>query len=64
VVFGKPFAVDLPTNRRSRQALSELSEQIRVRLVDHLAEARVTRATLEARGVRAGDLSADLRILP
>jgi 1-acyl-sn-glycerol-3-phosphate acyltransferase len=64
VVFGKPFDIDLPTNRRSRQALSELSEQIRARLVDHLAEARATRATLEARGVRAGDLSADLRILP
>jgi 1-acyl-sn-glycerol-3-phosphate acyltransferase len=64
VVFGEPFDVEPPPNRRSRQALSELSEQIRTRLVAHLAEARVTRATLGARGVRAGDLSADLQILP
>jgi 1-acyl-sn-glycerol-3-phosphate acyltransferase len=61
VVFGKPFQVELPTNRRSRQALSELSEQIRAQLVAHLAEARRTRAVLEARGVRSGDLSADLK---
>jgi 1-acyl-sn-glycerol-3-phosphate acyltransferase len=63
VVFGKPFHVELPTNRRSRQALSELSEQIRARLVAHLADARKTRAVLEARGVVAGDLSADLRVV-
>lgn len=64
VVFGEPFEVELPANRRSRKALSELSEQIRARLVEHLADARETRAVLEARGVRAGDLSADLRVQP
>ncbi|HSP36313.1 MAG TPA: lysophospholipid acyltransferase family protein [Frankiaceae bacterium] len=62
VVFGKPFQVELPTNRRSRKALSELSEQIRGHLVAHLAEARTTRAALEARGVRSGDVSADLKV--
>ena len=59
VVFGRPFQVELPSNRRSRKALSELAEQIRARLVSHLMAARETRAALETRGVRAGDLSAD-----
>jgi 1-acyl-sn-glycerol-3-phosphate acyltransferase len=63
VVFGKPFEVELPSNRRSRKALSELSEQIRGHLVAHLVEARQTREVLQARGVRAGDLSADLEVL-
>jgi 1-acyl-sn-glycerol-3-phosphate acyltransferase len=62
VVFGKPFGVELPTSRRSRKALSELSEQIRIRLVEHLAEARTTRAVLEARGIGSGDVSADLKV--
>jgi 1-acyl-sn-glycerol-3-phosphate acyltransferase len=63
VIFGKPFQVELPGNRRSRKALSELSEQIRGHLVAHLREARRTREVLEERGVRAGDLSADLEVL-
>lgn len=63
VVFGAPFEVRMPGNRRSRQALSEVSEQIRARLVDHLAEARRTRAVLQERGVRAGDVTADLEVL-
>jgi 1-acyl-sn-glycerol-3-phosphate acyltransferase len=64
VVFGRPFEVELPSNRRSRSALSELSEQIRGHLVAHLAAARRTREVLQVRGVRAGDLSADLEVLP
>jgi 1-acyl-sn-glycerol-3-phosphate acyltransferase len=62
VVFGAPFQVELPTNRRSRKALSELAEQIRARLVTHLISARQTRALLEARGTPAGDRSADLPV--
>lgn len=63
VVFGRPFQVELPDNRRSRKALSELSEQIRGRLVAHLADARRTRELLQERGVRAGDLSAELEVV-
>lgn len=63
VVFGEPFRVGLPDNRRSRKVLSELSEQIRGRLVAHLGDARRTRALLEERGVRAGDLSSDLQVM-
>lgn len=63
VIFGKPFQVELPDSRRSRKALSELSEQIRGRLVKHLTDARKIREVLQARGVRAGDLSADLELL-
>jgi 1-acyl-sn-glycerol-3-phosphate acyltransferase len=63
VVFGEPFRVALPSNRRSRQALSELSEVIRARLVDHLGTARHARGVLEARGVRAGDLTAELTVV-
>jgi 1-acyl-sn-glycerol-3-phosphate acyltransferase len=62
VVFGAPFEVELPENRHSRKALSDLSEQIRGRLLDHLADARRTRAVLQERGIRVGDLSADLEV--
>jgi 1-acyl-sn-glycerol-3-phosphate acyltransferase len=58
VVFGAPFDVELPSNRRSRQALSEVSEQIRERLLAHLHAARETRAELTASGVGAGDRAA------
>jgi 1-acyl-sn-glycerol-3-phosphate acyltransferase len=40
VVFGKPFEITMPDNPRSRTALKGVSEDIRVRLVEHLAEAR------------------------
>ena len=40
VVFGKPFAVDVPANPRSRKALAAVAEDIRVRLAAHLAESR------------------------
>jgi 1-acyl-sn-glycerol-3-phosphate acyltransferase len=63
VVFGRPFAVD-PPERMTRQALSDLTEQIRTRLVDHLAAAREIRRALEVRGVRAGDLTEDLQLIP
>jgi 1-acyl-sn-glycerol-3-phosphate acyltransferase len=58
VVFGRPFIVEVPQGRMSRQALSELTEQIRAHLVAHLASARETRRVLEVRGVRPGDLAA------
>jgi 1-acyl-sn-glycerol-3-phosphate acyltransferase len=63
VVFGAPFRVELPGNRRSRKALSELSEVIRSHLVEHLVQARATRDALEARGVRSGDLAAEVDLL-
>ena len=40
VVFGEPFAVEIPANPRSRKALAAVAEDIRVRLADHLATAR------------------------
>jgi 1-acyl-sn-glycerol-3-phosphate acyltransferase len=40
VVFGKPFEITMPENPRSRTALKAVSEDIRVRLVEHLAAAR------------------------
>jgi 1-acyl-sn-glycerol-3-phosphate acyltransferase len=40
VVFGAPFAVEIPANPRSRKALAAVAEDIRVHLADHLAAAR------------------------
>jgi 1-acyl-sn-glycerol-3-phosphate acyltransferase len=40
VVFGSPFQITMPENPRSRTALKAVSEEIRLRLVDHLAVAR------------------------
>jgi 1-acyl-sn-glycerol-3-phosphate acyltransferase len=40
VVFGQPFQITIPENPRSRTALKAVSEEIRLRLVDHLAAAR------------------------
>jgi 1-acyl-sn-glycerol-3-phosphate acyltransferase len=40
VVFGEPFAITMPANPRSRTALKGVSEEIRLRLVEHLAAAR------------------------
>jgi 1-acyl-sn-glycerol-3-phosphate acyltransferase len=40
VVFGEPFEIKMPENPRSRTALKAVSEDIRVRLVEHLATAR------------------------
>jgi len=40
VVFGEPFAITMPDNPRSRTALKGVSEEIRVKLVEHLADAR------------------------
>jgi 1-acyl-sn-glycerol-3-phosphate acyltransferase len=40
VVFGEPFAVEIPANPRSRKALAAVAEDIRVRLADHLTAAR------------------------
>jgi 1-acyl-sn-glycerol-3-phosphate acyltransferase len=62
VVFGRPFDADLP-ERMTRQSLSVLAEQIRARLVDHLAAARAVRAELNARGERAGDFAAELDLV-
>ncbi|MBL7497781.1 lysophospholipid acyltransferase family protein [Frankia nepalensis] len=42
VVFGEPFAVEIPANPRSRKALAAVAEDIRVRLADHLTTARAT----------------------
>ncbi|WP_131746454.1 lysophospholipid acyltransferase family protein [Frankia sp. Cppng1_Ct_nod] len=41
VVFGRPFEVQIPANPRSRRALAVVAEDIRVRIADHLAEARL-----------------------
>lgn len=41
VVFGEPFAVEIPANPRSRKALAVVAEDIRVHLADHLVAARV-----------------------
>ncbi|AEH09242.1 MULTISPECIES: lysophospholipid acyltransferase family protein [Protofrankia] len=48
MVFGHPFEVEIPANPRSRKALAEVAEGIRVRLADHLAQARLTPAPLPA----------------
>ncbi len=40
VVFGEPFTITMPDNPRSRTALSGVSEEIRLHLVEHLAAAR------------------------
>lgn len=40
VIFGEPFAVEIPANPRSRKALAAVAEDIRVRLADHLATTR------------------------
>ncbi|CUU59494.1 1-acyl-sn-glycerol-3-phosphate acyltransferase [Parafrankia irregularis] len=40
VVFGEPFAVEVPANPRSRRALAAVAEDIRVRLADHLTTVR------------------------
>ncbi len=40
VVFGAPFEITMPDNPRSRTALKAVSEEIRVKLVEHLADAR------------------------
>jgi 1-acyl-sn-glycerol-3-phosphate acyltransferase len=42
VVFGEPFAVEIPANPRSRKALAAVAEDIRIRLADHLVTARGT----------------------
>ena len=42
VVYGKPFEVERPENPRSRKALAEVAEHIRVRLAGHLADARAS----------------------
>ncbi|WP_232304212.1 lysophospholipid acyltransferase family protein [Pseudofrankia sp. DC12] len=42
VVFGAPFAVEMPANPRSRKALAAVAEDIRVHLADHLAAARAS----------------------
>jgi 1-acyl-sn-glycerol-3-phosphate acyltransferase len=44
VVFGEPFAVEIPANPRSRKALAAVAEDIRVHLADHLATARAAGA--------------------
>jgi 1-acyl-sn-glycerol-3-phosphate acyltransferase len=62
VVFGRPFDVDLP-ERVTRQALTHLAEQIRARLVEHLAAARLIRVELDDRGVRSGDFAAELDLV-
>jgi 1-acyl-sn-glycerol-3-phosphate acyltransferase len=62
VVFGRPFDVEAP-ERMTRSALSALAEQIRTRLVEHLAAARGIRAELDARGLRAGDFAAELDLV-
>ncbi|WP_250290819.1 lysophospholipid acyltransferase family protein, partial [Frankia sp. CiP1_Cm_nod1] len=41
MVFGHPFQVEIPANPRSRRALAAVAEDIRVRLADHLAQARL-----------------------
>ena len=43
VAYGKPFEVERPENPRSRKALAEVAEHIRVRLAGHLAETRAGR---------------------
>ncbi|ONH32988.1 1-acyl-sn-glycerol-3-phosphate acyltransferase [Pseudofrankia asymbiotica] len=40
VVFGEPFAVEIPANPRSRKALAAVAEDIRIHLADHLTAAR------------------------
>jgi 1-acyl-sn-glycerol-3-phosphate acyltransferase len=47
VVFGEPFAVEIPANPRSRKALAAVAEDIRVRLADHLTSARADAASVE-----------------
>lgn len=43
VAYGKSFQVQRPANPRSRKALAEVAEHIRVRLASHLAETRAGR---------------------
>lgn len=43
VAYGKPFEVERPENPRSRKALAQVAEHIRVRLAGHLAETRANR---------------------
>ncbi len=62
VVFGRPFEVD-PPERLTRSTLSTLAEQIRTRLVEHLAAARQVRTELDLRGERAGDFAAELDLI-
>jgi 1-acyl-sn-glycerol-3-phosphate acyltransferase len=50
VVFGEPFEVAVPENPRSRRALAAVAEDIRVRLAEHLAEARGARHGLPPTG--------------
>ena len=45
VVFGKPFAVEVPANPRSRRALAQVAEDIRVRLAEHVAAVRAAEET-------------------
>lgn len=40
VVFGPPFTVSTPAHPRSRRAVATAAEEIRVRLVEHVAAAR------------------------
>ncbi|TFE34947.1 1-acyl-sn-glycerol-3-phosphate acyltransferase [Frankia sp. B2] len=55
VVFGAPFAVEVPANPRSRKALAAVAEDIRVRLLDHLATVRAGKACGEAGGTGGAD---------
>jgi len=48
VIFGEPFAVEIPANPRSRKALAAVAEDIRVRLADHLATARAAAPAAQA----------------
>jgi 1-acyl-sn-glycerol-3-phosphate acyltransferase len=40
VSYGKPFTIERPANPRSRRALADVAESIRIRLAAHLAESR------------------------
>jgi 1-acyl-sn-glycerol-3-phosphate acyltransferase len=42
VVFGRPFAVEVPANPRSRRALAAVAEDIRLRIAHHLVQARLS----------------------
>ncbi|WP_131766299.1 lysophospholipid acyltransferase family protein [Candidatus Frankia datiscae] len=41
MVFGHPFEVEIPANPRSRRALAAVAEDIRIKIADHLAQARL-----------------------
>jgi 1-acyl-sn-glycerol-3-phosphate acyltransferase len=47
IVYGTPFTVQVSGNPRSRSATAEATEQIRVRLLEHLTESRKRFATHE-----------------